>query len=78
MMFAAQLFATESITDASPYSESPEEWIELYNRGTTEIDLTGWTIDGGIGFAFDDATTIGAGQYLVIAKDSDSLQQKIS
>ena len=52
------------------------EWIELYNKGTGTVDLTGWEIDGGIDYDFDPGTTIAPGQYLVIAKDKLSFQSE--
>ena len=58
------------------YTESDEEWIELYNRGTLPVDLTGWTLDDGVEFAFAPGTTLVAGEYLVVAKDADALRAK--
>lgn len=57
------------------YTERDEEWLELYNRGTATVDLTGWKLAGGIGYSFP-ATTIPAGGYLVIAKDASALAAK--
>ena len=45
------------------------EFIELYNRGDSEIDLTGWRFTEGVNFAFPTGTTIKAGGYLVVAAD---------
>ena len=52
-----------------PYRENDEEWIELYNRGDQIVDLTGWTLDGGVRFDFADGTTMGPGEYILIARD---------
>jgi hypothetical protein len=57
----------------APQSSS-EQWIELYNRSNNVVDLTGWSIGGGISFNFSNATTIGPGAYLVVAKDSATLR----
>ncbi len=43
-----------------------KEWLELYNRGTEAVDLTGWHFAKGITFTFTN-TTIPAGGYLVVA-----------
>ena len=59
-----------------PYEEVPEEWVELYNRGGTSVDLTGWTLEEGIEFAFAPGTTIAAGHYLVVAGDQAALAAK--
>jgi hypothetical protein len=59
-----------------PFAESEEEWIELYNRGVTETDLSGWRLDDGVGFVFPAGTMLGAGEYLVVAKDAAAVQAK--
>src|SRR5260221_5533620 len=46
-----------------------DEWIELYNKGPTSADLTGWHFGKGVNFAFAPGTSLGAGQYLVVAHD---------
>ncbi|MCA9171247.1 MAG: lamin tail domain-containing protein, partial [Planctomycetales bacterium] len=61
---------------ASPFAESTEEWLELYNRATESISLDGWSLAGGIRFDFPAGTTIPAEGYLVIAKDAASLRAK--
>lgn len=66
----------ENTSNYTPYAERDEEWLELYNRSATAIDLTGWKLNGGIGYDFPDTTTIPAGGYLVIAKDATALQAK--
>ena len=43
--------------------------VELHNQMAVDIDLSGWRLDGGIGYAFADGTIIPAGGYLVIASD---------
>ncbi len=48
------------------------DWVELYNAGTTDVDLTGWTYsdenDGNV-FAFPDGTILKSGEYLVAAEE---------
>ena len=69
----------EQVTDVIPgvlAQENPEEWIELYNRGTEPVDLTGWRLRDGVRFNFPDETVIGPGEYLVIANDDIALQAK--
>ncbi len=52
-----------------PASESmPEEYVELYNRGLTTVDLLGWSFVDGIEYTFD-AVSIDPGEYLVVAAD---------
>ena len=57
----------------SPSDHGTAEYIELYNRGTDTINLTGWRISDGVRFDFPDNTTIGPGGYLVIAADQECL-----
>lgn len=54
--------------------ESPEEWIELYNRGNQTVDLTGWEIEGGVDFTFAPGTSIAPSGYLVVADDAAYLR----
>ena len=63
-----------SLMPAVPFSESPEEWIELYNKGTAAVDLSGWKFTDGITYTMPNGTTIPAGGYLVVAKDAAALQ----
>ncbi|GAG40566.1 unnamed protein product, partial [marine sediment metagenome] len=76
MAFAAALRVIETMSEESPFAEDPEEWIELYNRSGGEVDLSGWRLAEGIEYAFGAGTTIGAGEYLVVAKDSAALSTK--
>lgn len=55
---------------AAPTQASPEEWVELYNRGTEVVDLTGWQLGQDITYDFPAQTFIPAGGYLVVARDT--------
>ena len=69
----------EQVTDSVPGAlsqENSEEWIELFNRGDEAVDLTGWELRDAVRFDFADQTTIGPGEYLVIANDAQTLAQK--
>jgi Lamin Tail Domain/CotH kinase protein len=50
-------------------SGGPEQWIELYNKGTAAVDLSGWKFTGEADYTFPPATAIPAGGYLVVAWD---------
>jgi hypothetical protein len=52
-----------------------QEYIELFNRGTEPVNLSGWQISDGVDFVFPDVT-LGAGQYLVVAADVDTFKTK--
>lgn len=63
-------------TPGTPYAEGEEEWLEIYNRGSSPVNLTGWKIDGGISYNFPVNTTLAAGEYLVVAKNAGTLSTK--
>jgi len=46
------------------------EFIELQNRGAFALDLTGVRFTAGISFIFTNGATLGAGAFLVLARDS--------
>jgi len=58
---------------ATPYNR---EWVELYNTGTTSVDLTGWQFgdiqDGDWASPFPTGTTLGPGNALVVTGDAVS------
>ena len=57
-------------------SQNPaDEWVELYNKGSTPVNLAGWQFSKGINYAFS-ATTLSAGQYLVLARDIARFQSQ--
>ncbi len=61
-------------TNGLPPQPSDEEWIELFNRGTHAVDLTGWKLSGGISYNFPAGKTLAPGAYLVIANNAGALQ----
>ena len=61
---------------STPYARRDEEWIELYNRGASAMDLGNWSMAGGISYDFPPGTTLGAGEYLVLAKNAMDLGAK--
>jgi Concanavalin A-like lectin/glucanases superfamily/Lamin Tail Domain/CotH kinase protein/Bacterial TSP3 repeat len=74
VVFGTELHQRVQLTPATPFQNSSQQWLELFNRSTTDVDLTGWRLDGGIEFDFPPATTLPAGAYLVVAKDVPALQ----
>ena len=76
MIFGTTIEARTQVTatiPGEPFRENAEEWVELYNRGDSTVDLSGWTLGGGIQFAFPDQTMIRPGEYLIVANDADNL-----
>ena len=72
MYHAAPQFAD----GAQAFAESPEEWIELYNRGPQAIDISGWTLGGGIDYVMPQGTVIAAGGFLVVSNDAARLREQ--
>ncbi len=46
-----------------------DEYVELHNRGTAAVDLSGWRFTSGISFEIPAGTVLSAGGHLVVAKD---------
>jgi hypothetical protein len=45
------------------------EFVELYNTGPSDVDLSGWYFKDGISYTFPQGTTIAADSYIVVAED---------
>ena len=60
--------------EGEPVVARSEEWIELYNRGSEEVDLGGWQIVDAVAFQFPPGTVLAPDAYLVISGDAAALQ----
>jgi len=61
--------------EGEDFAERPEEWIELFNRGETEVDLGRWQLADAVSYIFPDDTTLAPGEYLVVARDAEILAE---
>lgn len=75
--YTPSVLATDTdivITEIAAYQQSDHEWIEVYNKGTTAVDLTGWKFfesDTNHALsAFRGDLTIDSGEYAVIADNA--------
>lgn len=50
-----------------------DEYVELYNASASPVDMSNWRLVDGITFQFPVGTTIGAGEYLVVARNASRL-----
>lgn len=50
------------------------EFIEIYNGENIFVDLTGWSIVGGVEYQFPDGFKLEAGEFAVIAADPAAVQ----
>ncbi|MBN1517255.1 CotH kinase family protein [Candidatus Sumerlaeota bacterium] len=53
----------------APSGDESEEFLELYNRGASAVDLNGWSFNDGIEFTFTTTTLMQPGDYLCLAPD---------
>ena len=53
-------------------SDNDYEFMELYNPGTTDIDMSGYSFTQGVNHVFADGTILAAGAYLVVCVDASS------
>lgn len=67
--FGTALLVFNELTPALPFRHSPESWVEVLNRSSNAVDLTGWRLDEGIDFRFPAGKILSAGGYIVVAKD---------
>ncbi len=58
-------------------SDTTGEWIELYNKGSEDVDLTDWQLDDGAGgskaYTFPKDATIKAKRYLVVYRTESGI-----
>ena len=53
--------------------EESLEWVELYNQTAIDMDISGWSIRGGIDYDFVEGTIVPGRGYLVVAADPAQL-----
>lgn len=53
--------------------DDDDQYIELFNRGSSAVDLSGWRLADAVDFNFPTNTLLPAGGYLVIAKNAAHL-----
>ena len=74
MLILPELQVRKQIQPYVPFHESPQEWIELYNRSGHAVDLGGWKLRGGASYNFPDLTIVEPDHYLVVTGQSASLR----
>jgi type II secretory pathway pseudopilin PulG len=86
-VFVQEDFISEIVINEIMYnpsgsgSQSPKEWVELYNMSTAAIDLAGWTISGDLLISHSQfgngTTTIPANGYAVITAATTSVYSEL-
>lgn len=52
-------------------AEGGAEWVELFNPMALDVDLSGWSLAGGLAHAFPAGTVLAAGGYLVVTPEGE-------
>jgi hypothetical protein len=53
-----------------------EEFVELVNTNDYAVDISGWSLDGGISITFNGGTVIAAGQSLFVSPDVTDFRRR--
>ena len=70
LLFQTTLEATGAqAASTTGTDDESKTWVELYNKGTQAVELSGWRFDKGISYIFPQRTSLPAGGYLIVAKD---------
>jgi hypothetical protein len=56
--------------------DDKDEFVEIYNRGPTAVDLGGWSFTEGISFTFLKGSRIGPQEYLVLSPSVDHARSR--
>jgi hypothetical protein len=48
------------------------QYIELFNRGTEPVDLSGWSFQRGVRFEFGAGAVLNAGEFAIVARDTNA------
>ncbi|NGO39706.1 hypothetical protein G4L39_09915 [Limisphaera ngatamarikiensis] len=60
-----------------PITENDDdEYIELHNAGGQPVDIGGWRFREGVEFTIPEGTVLGAGGYLVVARNVERLRSR--
>jgi hypothetical protein len=83
LLFPAYAFASEQdivINEIAAYESSDYEWIEIFNKGSEKVDITGWKFfEGSTNHkmtVFRGSAGIEPGTYAIIANDAAKIAQK--
>ncbi len=72
--FGTELLAFQQLTPPLPFRDSLQSWVEIFNRSSNTVNLTGWRLDEGIDYRFAAGKNLAPGAYVVVAKDVGHMQ----
>src|SRR5687768_7152140 len=52
-----------------PGNEELLEWVELHNQMAVDMDISAWSLRGGLEFTFPEGTIVKGGAYLLLARN---------
>lgn len=72
--YAGQIVINEVMADPSAVADADGEWFEVTNRGTSAVNIQGWTIAGNndSNHTIASSVSVPAGGYVVLARSSNS------
>jgi len=70
----AQIVITEIMYNPPEAGTDSLEYIELYNRTGSAVDVSNWTFAQGFVFTFPAGSSIGANQYITIARSASAFE----
>lgn len=71
--FGLSLTARETIAAPFPAHKLDTEFVELYNRSASLVNLAGWSLDGDTSYRFPTGTTLSPGGFLAVARNPTKL-----
>src|SRR5688572_163454 len=74
VLFADSAVVFNEIMYHPAAGESSLEWVEFHNLLAADVDVSRWTLRGGIDFDFAEGTVVPAGGRLVLALDPAALR----
>ena len=54
-------------------NETTMEWVEFYNQMAVDVDISGWSVTGGIQYTFPSDTIVRGGGYLLLALSPETM-----
>jgi len=68
---ADEVFVIINEIHYNPSNGDNSEFIELYNTGNSQIDLSGWSFTKGIDYTFPQGLSLDSDEYIIVAKNAN-------
>lgn len=70
------MYRPESGAEGSGYASKDFEYLELTNTGSEPLDLSGVAFIDGIAYAFEDGTTLAAGEVALLVSNREAFESR--